>query len=418
MFISKYIRWILPFSIIFMHMTFFHYDTFPINISLISAIFFVILCGLSAKISLRHLAIFFTLISVILIGSLWTTNFTEFTKSYIQLVVLLLVLLVALGVPVKLLHNNETTSRNLIYFGLVSAGLIVSQAVLWNTVSVDWLAAPFGIFSPNGPGNIVYMPTELMEYARPNGIYSEPSVAGWMMAYLAAIAWVERHRATNSKLLKSYYPFFIFSLAALITGSLSGILNVFTIWLVIGLSMTIRVKFWKKNIGPVFFLAILSVGVVSYLSTSNYFHQRIETANAPGTSIYYRVIAPSLLVHDSLLEYPLGHPLGQIDYVESKWYMVNWAGGSQTNIDNSAFLIAYYFGWPGVVALIFGGWRVLLTVLQSSIISPIVVAQVMALGATGALWAPYMVLMIGFTVMLCRSWAARNELPRSVLRWL
>jgi hypothetical protein len=129
---------------------------------------------------------------------------------------------------------------------------------------------------------------------------------------------------------------------------------------------------------------------------------RYENLFVEGTSSYYRLTAITMLLSDSIPEFPLGHPLGQTDYIEKMPYMINWEYGSTTNIDNSFFMVSYYFGILGIiVALIVLAYAVYL-ILKHSYAALIMVTLLLSLAETGGLWSPNVVLLVGYSIILIR----------------
>ena len=127
------------------------------------------------------------------------------------------------------------------------------------------------------------------------------------------------------------------------------------------------------------------------------------------TSSYYRLNAPLTLLSESLRDFPFGQPLGQVNYILSKPYMINWEYGSFVNIDNSFFMVSYYFGILGIIIFLI---VVIITAqyfLKRSSAVLILVALLLALAETGALWSPNLVLLIGYSILLIRFIRTREQ---------
>jgi len=82
--------------------------------------------------------------------------------------------------------------------------------------------------------------------------------------------------------------------------------------------------------------------------------------------------------------------------------MQNWSQGSQTNIDNSFFLVMYYFGLIGVALVLFVFLLLFKNLLKRKKTALVCLALCLALSQTGALWSHGVILLIGYSVLLCR----------------
>jgi hypothetical protein len=142
---------------------------------------------------------------------------------------------------------------------------------------------------------------------------------------------------------------------------------------------------------------------------------RFRNIDQPGTSIYFRLTAPSHLVSESLIRFPLGHPVGQTDFIQTRPYFVNWEGGSQTNIDNSLLMIVFYFGVLGILAnATYLAQLARYLLLRRQAVGLVMLSLTVALLTTGAGWAHHFVLMIGYAILAGRYLLA--EQPRAVRR--
>jgi hypothetical protein len=133
--------------------------------------------------------------------------------------------------------------------------------------------------------------------------------------------------------------------------------------------------------------------------------------DTPGTSIYFRLNAPSRLIGDSLERYPLGYPLGQTDFIATRHYYINWEQGSQTNVDNTLLMIVFYFGLLGILLnAAYLAKAVQFLVLRRHAVGLIMLSLLIAASTTGAGWAHHFVLMIGYAIVVGRWLYARPPL--------
>tara|TARA_B100000674_G_C37761852_1_gene878342 strand:- start:260 stop:616 length:357 start_codon:yes stop_codon:yes gene_type:complete len=105
---------------------------------------------------------------------------------------------------------------------------------------------------------------------------------------------------------------------------------------------------------------------------------------------------------ESLQKFPFGHALGDIDFISTREYMINHDAGSQTNIDNSFFMIIYYFGIVGLLITLICFLFLVDQLLRKKKVAPLTIALFLALGQTGALWSPAIILLIGYVMVLSR----------------
>jgi hypothetical protein len=291
-----------------------------------------------------------------------------------------------------------------------AAGLfIIAQALAFNLWRDFQLANLLGPFAPLGPGDEVYEPSPLALLPRANGFYSEPSVAGWFMSFAAALALAARRLYPILCTLTAMTC----ALAAMATLSLTGVL---------GPSIVLAgyVLFVRDRLGVKLFWLVLAGSGIGF--AIHYAHQlgilaRFDNFDLPGTSIYYRMNAPYTLVTESLARFPLGYPLGQTDFIESRHYFINWEHGSQTNIDNTLFTIVFYFGLLGVLfnaTYLLQAARYLL--LKRHAVGVIMASLLIGLATTGAGWAHHFVLMIGYAIVVGRYLRATRPVAARLLR--
>lgn len=393
-----YISAVLPLSLIFMQATFGYAGSFPINIALVAVLLLVLVGATEIKLTHKLLLFFVGILAIVLFYSFWAQDLVEFIRSYMQILLSITVIAVSAGLSRGYLSSVKKSADVIIVAGFCVAFVIIGQAVLWNNGFIETLDAPLGLLAPRGPGGEVYVPTMGMLIKRPNGIYSEPSIAGWMMSYLASLAWILSRSVKSTKKKQYLLACIVFSIAAVSTGTVSGFLSIISVWLVILYIERINIKWFAMLL----VLVPIVVVITAFTPIGEQLGSRFENATKPGTSIYFRVVAPLRLLSESLKEYPFGHPVGQTEYIQNKDYMVNWDGGSQTNIDNSFFLISYHFGWFGVFGVALLIIYLLRLILKRILVAPLLMAQVMALMATGALWSPMISLMLGYTIIVAK----------------
>ena len=399
---------IWPLGLVFMQFCLFRIDNFEFSIGTTVCLIVVIYLTANLRINslkMMHLSIallcFFFIYTLILCS--FAEDLTEFLKSFIQICNLLLLLILCCQIQLPNLKLIERSVSIFLILCMTVALLVVAQFVFLNVFDSYAIMKIYGPFSPMGPGYLIYEPHPLSLIRRPNGVFSEPSVAGWFLAFGASVAvaspiWQKKNR---------YFSAIICGIGAISTLSISAIINIAAISIV---SLWIKSKRAKRiylylHVGLVlvvfFFLGWITVTANITSRFGNFF---VES-----TSSYYRLNAPLTLLSESLRDFPFGQPLGQVNYILSKPYMINWEYGSFVNIDNSFFMVSYYFGILGIIIFLI---VVIITAqyfLKRSSAVLILVALLLALAETGALWSPNLVLLIGYSILLIRFIRTREQ---------
>ena len=402
----KWICIVWAVGVILMNVTLVSLSAFEITFGTLGCSGILIAMASRARIQKAHLAAACGFLAFVALRGMAAESATEYFKSFVQVVVMVAVLLIAFSAEIPLASSGRVLTRFLLMGMAIVAVLVVIQFLLLNVLDVWVLAKPLGQFTARGPGGIPYEPNPLSAFHRPAGIYSEPSVAAWILTFAFAVAVSSpEHR---------YRPLaMLFALAALCTLTLSAFFNVTIISLV--KLVTQKVPF-RRRMFHALALVIGVAGLYVVADTAGIL-SRLDEVDRPGSSAYYRVVAPVMLLEDSLPTFPLGHALGQTNYTETKSYMINWEFGSNTNIDNSFLLIAFYFGFVGVaISVVAVGYLARLVWLRSAA-AAVVAAILLALSETGALWSPNVALLIALAIMLVRSMRAiePDQIPSSVV---
>lgn len=346
------------------------------------------------KVKLRDILIAHGLVFLSLALGFWASDVTEYFKSFGQLYIMLLFIILVSSIHFRELVFLPYSVKIFFYVAIVAGAYLILQFILMNFFGDYSLLNPFGKFTFTAPGSEPYSVSPLASIKRPNAFFYEPSVAGGFFTFSLAIALSSPFTSNRLRRL----TILICSAATVLTFSLSGIFNLFIIFL-----LSVYISSNKKR-GTLLLWSILGVTIAIFLLTGwgYLLLDRLLNINIEGTSAYYRVVAPTKLLADSLKEFPFGHPLGQVEYIETKEYMVNWEFGSNTNIDNSFFFASYYFGLFGALGsmAIFG--LLLRSVLLRRQSAIMLMALLLLLGQTGALWSPNTVLIIGFSIIMIK----------------
>jgi hypothetical protein len=335
----------------------------------------------------------------------------EFLRSFAHVTNLLLTVVICLNVRIG---RGEEVTRSLALFCVLAAAaavLLIAQAISFNVLHDFRLAALLGDFAPLGPGDEVYTPVYQAALPRANGLYSEPSVAGWFMTFAVAMALAARplHPAIGTCTAA------LCSLAAMATLSLTGILGPALIWM--GYLLLVRDSRHFKTLAG----AIAGSGLIAALLAAHELGilSRFAHLDTPGTSIYFRLSAPYRLISESIERFPLGYPLGQTDFIATRHYFINWEQGSQTNVDNTLLMIVFYFGLLGILLNL--GYvlkAVQFLVIRRHAVGLVMLSLLIAASTTGAGWAHHFVLMIGYAIVVGRHLLERAPLEQPESRLL
>jgi hypothetical protein len=274
-------------------------------------------------------------------AGLFARDLAEFLRSLAHVANLVAMGLICLNVRIG---RGEEVGRSLALFCVLASAaalVIIAQAISFNLLHDFRLAGLLGAFAPAGPGGEIYLPSPLTALPRANGLYSEPSVAGWSMTFAVALALAGRRRLGALGPLTAAAC----SLGAIATLSLTGILGPILVWAAYLLFVRDDRRF-KATAGT-----FAGAGIVAAIHQAHDLGilARFDHLNTPGTSIYFRLSAPYRLIGESLDRFPFGHPLGQTDFIATRPYYINWEQGSQTNIDNTLLMIVFYFGLLGIL---------------------------------------------------------------------
>jgi hypothetical protein len=339
------------------------------------------------------------IVAYALIVGLAAADAAEFWKSLAHVTNLLAMLAICANVR---LGSGDEVARSVGVFAVLATAVglvIIAQALSFNLWGDFALARPLGPFAPLGPGFEVYVPQPGSPLPRANGLYSEPSVAGWFMLFAAALALASRRLHPK----KATVAAGVCLLAAMATLSLTGILGAAIMSAAYLVFVRDRLGFklaWLALAGSMVVLALLLAYDLGILGRLRY----LET---PGTSIYFRLNAPTRLIADTFGHHPFGYPLGQTDFIAGRHYYINWKLGSQTNIDNTLLLIVFYFGVVGVLinlAYLLALLRLL--VVRRHAFGVVMLSLTIAFVTTGAGWAHHFALLLGYAVIVGRCLAA------------
>lgn len=228
---------------------------------------------------------------------------------------------------------------------------------------------------------------EFVDIPRAQGFYLEPSYDAFVICTLAVILFC----LNKSRKLAA----FLATCGLFACQSASGLL----LLVVILICVAIRAK---PSVGAVSAAILAFVGWLA----GPYLFVRLGTLDESSTSANYRIVAPLRVLSDVLLNKPLGEPLGSIAQVLAKYGLQN--GTTQgTSLDNGFYVIVFYFGWIGVMALfLFVASMLFLSVRRARVDAGITwLAPIWLLGSfmfSGGVILPEFALMSWFVIVSFR----------------
>ncbi|MFC5931869.1 putative colanic acid polymerase WcaD [Cryobacterium melibiosiphilum] len=276
------------------------------------------------------------------------TQSGDFTQTLLLFLLTSFIVVTATGGIRSEIVRSPQFARGLFAALVVVSGICVGQVAL-GTLGSDLLFNPFGpfqYFHAYAPG------LQFGGIPRAQGFYLEPSYASFVIGSVA-VALLSLGRKP-----KSTATLALFGLLA--CQSATGLLVFAAIVVVVAL----RSK-------PKLALFVLVLGVTGAAIVGDYLVLRLSSITEVGTSANYRLLAPLEVLRDVLLHSPFGQPLGSVSDVISS-YGFRMAGVPASSLDNGLYVIIFYFGWAGLVAVLI--WFLL------------TLGQVLRLNSAGLAW--------------------------------
>ena len=402
--------WLWPASLVLAQLTLARNPGFDLTVAVVAChaiqLYLIAFAGFRRPSRGQLLVLLIILLQVLIVGA-GSADPDQFARSLAHLLNLALMLLICANLKVR---DWRSVRRSIAVFcvgGMVVSGLVAVQFVAFNLYDDLSYARLLGPFSPTrAPGLAeVYVPRGEPLLRRPNGPFSEPSIAGWFLIFTAAVALSSRSvhpRLAAATALAS-------GLGALLTLSLTGILGMGALMLAWLLMAPGERRFKMVVVG------ILGASALAacFSAIGPALLERAGELDRPGTSIHGRFVAPLEAIARSLGEAPLGAPIGQLAPAVVGSDLAAWFGGLDASMDNMLFTIVLHFGLLGVVmnlAYLLGMLRLL--VLRRHVVGLLMLAVLIMLATTGAGWAHQSVLMIGYAILVGRYLLARERKAR------
>jgi putative colanic acid polymerase len=267
---------------------------------------------------------------------------TEFFRSFSLLAFSAIVMLSAVTLPLRGSGDWLAMSARIVL--RIVAPFSTAQFLLY-----EFLANP-ALYNPWREHQYLYPYDVASQFGvtRAQGFYLEPSFNAFVLTAVFAILMLRRRIGMSDYVL--------LCIGLLTTRSLIGLLISFTLLflLLAGPRFAHRPYLRPLVLG---LLPIFMWGALAYIVN------RIETVSIVGSSAHYRIIAPLNMITDVLRTRYFGMPLGSVDHVYRTYGVLN---GSEVgnSLDNGLYVVIFYFGWPGLIALLAGALTITLFLLR------------------------------------------------------
>lgn len=335
--VKKQISWLIVLPIIFMHFMVASPLDYPLTITPFVLAYFIYK---HYKLSIRPSSLLIAIVLLILpvINLIRYELFNEidyahFFRTYALWVFALLATLIG---TTSRIRNQSDYSKEFI----VSGGMIIffstAQVIVARVFNSTALYFPFGSFTYMGTQDESRFVGE--GFVRAPAFYLEPSFCAFILFFILVAILIKENRPRR---IVQYLLIGIGSM--LVVGSASGA------FLAAVLAVLILPGLVKKR--AVRLVAFVSVFVFIVAGTLLLLPQRLAEIGIEGTSGYWRLVAPLIILSNVFGESPFGIPFGQVErYVEPLG--LQHAQNIGTSIDNSMYLLMFLFGWLAVIFLI------------------------------------------------------------------
>jgi hypothetical protein len=381
---------------------------FALNLSFVALMLMTVLVLLFvAKLRRRALVVALFLISFVLLKALGTGDLAETLKSASQIIL-------AIGCLTILdVQRGSLVARD--WFATVFARLMALHAVflILQFIALNWfqnygLQNPFGGFSAIGPAADLtalpapYLPHALDAIKRPNGLFSEPSVAAAYSGLAWAFLLAARGVSNGQKLVLGV----LLAAGMFVTFALTGWVILLAIVL---FGFFVSARHMAGSTRLVAIVLLLIAGVSIFLMSRGYLAARIEGFSEVGGSFYIRFTAPFLLALDVMGQNLFGLALNDPSFLYTRPYLFDFAGRPIVTLDNFYLWLITYGGLIGllIIATVF----VLLgrTIARRGIDALPLVVMAFFAGATGGGYSAIFVLPLAIALSFAHPMPTEDE---------
>lgn len=331
-------------SIVFMHFMLARIAGFPLTIIPFTMSIFVLTHFELVK-NLRTLSLFIILmiwpfiVYGIYVNAGGSVDLFDFSKTFLLWIYAFLTLIFA-----SFSRLNKTPDYSVAFFvALILITLFsLAQILLVEIADSTLLYNLFGSYSYMGQQNLGG--SGLASWGRSPGLYLEPSFNAFVMFFLTSILLI------NNKVNNAVLIFSIGICGVVLTTSAVGLLAMLGL-----ITSFVIAKVIADGVKPIRILAVILIFLILVWGLSIYHNSflsdKIYEVFRAGTSGYWRLIAPQVILTKVLVQYPFGVPFGQVENFIIP-IGLNHAGNIGSSLDNGLFVLPFYFGWLGVFVIL------------------------------------------------------------------
>tara|TARA_R110001592_G_scaffold338346_2_gene625352 strand:- start:2818 stop:3852 length:1035 start_codon:yes stop_codon:yes gene_type:complete len=280
------------------------------------------------------LLILFWPIAIFLIYSVFikSAEITDFISTYLLWVFGSLTIFIG-SVSYLRKENNYSNVYKMALFMIVCFSLV--QVLLLRFFDSTALYNPFGAFTYFGE----YSLSKIFSITGPRafGLFLEPSFNAFIMFFLVSVLLMGEKNDGKKNV------YFLGFVGILTTASASGILLIFVLFFLL-----LWLRLFTNNIIRLVLLFMLPLVLVMFIPDS--LMTRLNEVNVEGTSGYWRLVAPIIIISNAMSILPIGIPFGQInEFVLSMGLSHGAHKGS--SIDNGMAVLIFYFGLAAFILL-------------------------------------------------------------------
>lgn len=387
------VKYILAVVIVFLHFTFTYVAGFAVTLGFLASflLFPLLLSERTIKPAIIWLALL-VFVSLIQIQQLdrHEVDILEYLKTFLLILYNGLLWVFCWKGRFRFSMRGVVAGVNLAF--LCVAIIAIAQNLSYRLFGSSFLFGILGDFSYRGVAHAALTQGTVRSYA----FYLEPSYCALVLFCLFVILCAAR------ALRWIHYLAFVGGIVAV--SSLSGIIAAVSI-LLLSYFKTINDGRRAKVFLGAFIVGtmLILVGLAVSGSDSSYVASRLSESSHAGSSTYYRLIAPMVVITETLSFYPFGRGLGNVEWVVQSYGLMH-AGRVGNSIDNAYYLIVFYFGWLGLIFIVLLFAKTIYEVFrgrfESAMMWMFVVVSMNFTGG-GVFNAEYG-LLLGLSILVCR----------------
>lgn len=340
---SIVLQLLIVLSVILLHFTPINVGGYPLTLGFIGA---VTLMAFGVRIQVGFPSVVFFVLCTFLLCLMhlprWLhgeLNFIDYWKS--QAIIFTTACYLFFSVNGRLLLERSTFIRALKFSLLILSVFLLLQFSTFYVLGWQGLFGVFGDYSYMGVNHDAVTQGSIRCY----GFYLEPSYCAMVVLFLGACLAVLRQLnyvwmaviLVDILFIKSVFGFAVYFVLLAYFAYIKGMIALrltprHLVYLAAGLS-TISVLFISGVFDP-----ILS---------------RFDELYTPGTSGYFRFIAPGALMVDTLLNHPFGYGPGSVEAVMSLQNISLGENKTQLSLDNGIYLLILYYGAFGLLSVLY-----------------------------------------------------------------